>query len=122
MGEEGEKGGENCNKKEDEVSSQRSQLQRRQVHVRLSILYRYCGIAHSLHKILESPQPLQSNMAAAALFGDALKNKAGDDVPPSSALDGAEFVGIYFSAHWCGPCRRCVARAAMSAGVSDPPP
>ena len=23
----------------------------------------------------------------------------------AEALDGAEFVGIYFSAHWCPPCR-----------------
>ena len=27
------------------------------------------------------------------------------EVPLATALEGAEFVGIYFSAHWCPPCR-----------------
>ena len=29
----------------------------------------------------------------------------GSVVPLASVLEGAEFVGIYFSAHWCPPCR-----------------
>jgi len=30
---------------------------------------------------------------------------SGKDTVGAEALDGAELVGIYFSAHWCGPCR-----------------
>ena len=39
-----------------------------------------------------------------ALFGDTLQ-KGKETVATSSALDGKTAVGIYFSAHWCGPCR-----------------
>jgi len=38
------------------------------------------------------------------LLGETLKTKSGD-VPTTTALDGKKAVGIYFSAHWCGPCR-----------------
>lgn len=38
-----------------------------------------------------------------ALLGDSLVGKAGP-VPTAEALAG-KVVGIYFSAHWCGPCR-----------------
>ena len=27
------------------------------------------------------------------------------EMPLAQALEGCEFVGIYFSAHWCPPCR-----------------
>jgi len=39
-----------------------------------------------------------------ALFGDTLLTKTGV-VPTAEALKGIETVGIYFSAHWCPPCR-----------------
>jgi nucleoredoxin len=43
---------------------------------------------------------------AAALFKDAnLVLRDGSTVPASEALQG-KVTGIYFSAHWCGPCRR----------------
>lgn len=38
-----------------------------------------------------------------ALFGPTLKGKTGD-IATSTALAG-KVVGIYFSAHWCPPCR-----------------
>jgi nucleoredoxin len=41
---------------------------------------------------------------ATALFGPTLKTHSGD-VPTAEALSGAKVVGIYFSAHWCPPCR-----------------
>lgn len=39
-----------------------------------------------------------------ALFGTKLQGKDGDGLVDSK-LGDAEVVGIYFSAHWCGPCR-----------------
>eukprot|EP00294_Goniomonas_avonlea_P008757 CAMPEP_0114555932 /NCGR_PEP_ID=MMETSP0114-20121206/9011_1 /TAXON_ID=31324 /ORGANISM="Goniomonas sp, Strain m" /LENGTH=418 /DNA_ID=CAMNT_0001741087 /DNA_START=21 /DNA_END=1277 /DNA_ORIENTATION=+ len=38
------------------------------------------------------------------LFGSTLINGAGDKVA-TSTLDGKTAVGVYFSAHWCPPCR-----------------
>ena len=39
-----------------------------------------------------------------ALFGPTLLTKAGEK-PTAEALRGKGVVGIYFSAHWCPPCR-----------------
>lgn len=38
------------------------------------------------------------------LFGSSLKTKSGQS-STSDALSGKKLVGIYFSAHWCPPCR-----------------
>jgi nucleoredoxin len=43
-------------------------------------------------------------MAFIELFGEKLKCKEGD-VDTEVALSGKTAVGIYFSAHWCPPCR-----------------
>lgn len=40
-----------------------------------------------------------------SLFGETLVNKAGESVSTTETLSG-KVVGIYFSAHWCGPCRQ----------------
>jgi len=37
------------------------------------------------------------------LFGDALQGKEGDVA--TSSLAGNDAIGVYFSAHWCPPCR-----------------
>jgi len=42
-------------------------------------------------------------MAFSALLGDVLIGKGGEEFPTSS-LDG-KYVALYFSAHWCPPCR-----------------
>jgi thiol-disulfide isomerase/thioredoxin len=39
------------------------------------------------------------------LFGANLEDQSGKLVPTAEALAGVEAVGIYFSAHWCPPCR-----------------
>lgn len=38
------------------------------------------------------------------LLGATLVSKSGD-VATGAALEGAKVVALYFSAHWCGPCR-----------------
>jgi len=43
-------------------------------------------------------------MALQELLGDKLLTAAGEK-PTSEALEGATAVGLYFSAHWCPPCR-----------------
>lgn len=45
-----------------------------------------------------------TGMAFAALFGDTLQTKDGEK-PTEEVLAGKTAVGIYFSAHWCPPCR-----------------
>mmetsp|Transcript_17064 Transcript_17064/g.28496 ORF Transcript_17064/g.28496 Transcript_17064/m.28496 type:complete len:170 (+) Transcript_17064:66-575(+) len=41
---------------------------------------------------------------ASSLFGDTLITQEGEQ-SPTEALKGKQFVGVYFSAHWCPPCR-----------------
>jgi len=43
-------------------------------------------------------------MAFTALFGDTLLTKDGLK-PTEEVLSGCQAVGLYFSAHWCPPCR-----------------
>ena len=38
------------------------------------------------------------------LLGATLTTKAGDK-PTNEVLAGKEVIGLYFSAHWCPPCR-----------------
>jgi len=38
------------------------------------------------------------------LFGKKLVSKSGD-VDVKSFVSGKDYIGVYFSAHWCGPCR-----------------
>jgi len=43
-------------------------------------------------------------MSVGLLLGDMLLTKAGE-ASTASALQGAKHVALYFSAHWCPPCR-----------------
>jgi len=54
------------------------------------------------------------------LFGDKLVSKSGE-VSTKTALDGKKKVAIYFSAHWCPPCRGFtpVLKAAYEKGHAD---
>ena len=38
------------------------------------------------------------------LLGDKLETKQGQK-PTNEVLAGKEVIGLYFSAHWCPPCR-----------------
>lgn len=40
------------------------------------------------------------------LIGPTLLNGKGEEVPSSDALKGKKYVMLYFSAHWCPPCRK----------------
>jgi nucleoredoxin len=40
------------------------------------------------------------------LFGDTLIGPGGKKIQTSNALAGSKRIGVYFSAHWCGPCRQ----------------
>lgn len=56
---------------------------------------------------VETNQPghtISSEIQTAALFGEKLITKEGDK-STSDALKGKQFVAVYFSAHWCPPCR-----------------
>lgn len=46
-----------------------------------------------------------SSTALVAEFGAELESRAGV-VAAAAALSGKKFVGVYFSAHWCPPCRQ----------------
>ena len=39
------------------------------------------------------------------LFGSHLEDAQGQRHPTAEVIGAAEVVGIYFSAHWCPPCR-----------------
>jgi len=47
------------------------------------------------------------------LFGDKLQGKRGE-ISIEEALAGKEAIGIYFSAHWCPPCRGFTPELAKS--------
>lgn len=40
------------------------------------------------------------------LVGPNLVNNKGESIDTSTALNGKRYVMLYFSAHWCPPCRR----------------
>jgi nucleoredoxin len=49
----------------------------------------------------------------AALFGDTLLTQSGER-PTQEVLAGKTAIGIYFSAHWCPPCRGFTPKLAQS--------
>ena len=48
--------------------------------------------------------PLRADWTA-GLLGPTLVNAKGKSVPVAAALGNKRLIGLYFSAHWCGPCR-----------------
>merc|ERR1712232_1522861 len=49
--------------------------------------------------------PWKPTPMSMAELGDTLRNPDGSTVSTKDALEGVEALGIYFSAHWCPPCR-----------------
>jgi len=56
--------------------------------------------------------PWKPAQIAIAAFGETLRNPDGSTVSTKDALEGVEALGIYFSAHWCPPCRFFTPKAA----------
>ncbi|XP_030845401.1 tryparedoxin-like [Strongylocentrotus purpuratus] len=44
-------------------------------------------------------------MALVELFGETLHGAGGAEVATSTLAGSGRYVGLYFSAHWCPPCR-----------------
>lgn len=55
-----------------------------------------------------------------SLDKSTLLRKAGDDVALVDALGGKEFILLYASASWCGPCRQYTPKLAQWYGSLDP--
>merc|ERR1719316_1740851 len=47
------------------------------------------------------------------LFGETLLTMGGEK-PTAEVLQGKKYIGIYFSAHWCPPCRGFTPQLAVS--------
>jgi len=62
--------------------------------------------ANSANAVVPPPPP--ANFAA-SMFGDSLLTKNGP-MPTLGALTNKRLIGIYFSAHWCPPCRQFTPR------------
>ncbi|CAG9332173.1 unnamed protein product [Blepharisma stoltei] len=62
-------------------------------------------------KFIESFQSERVNNALANVLGSTLKTKRGNI--QTSSLKDVKFVLLYFSAHWCGPCRAFTPQLTM---------
>jgi nucleoredoxin len=65
----------------------------------MTVLMGLCLVSYSFSAVAADGEGL------AALFPDGLLSAEGEAVS-LNALKGKEVVGIYFSAHWCPPCRK----------------
>jgi nucleoredoxin len=54
---------------------------------------------------IDNPQLEMSGKIFVELLGENLEAKDGLTLKTEDALNGKALVGIYFSAHWCPPCR-----------------
>merc|ERR1712167_456746 len=59
----------------------------------------------TLHLVLRLRGGGGSSSGVANVVGDSFLASDGKTKVGLEALEGAELVGVYFSAHWCGPCR-----------------
>ena len=62
-------------------------------------------IGKSLGLVATAAAPASGAAGLAELLGDTLLTKEGE-VPVSTALSGKKYIMLYFSAHWCPPCKQ----------------
>mmetsp|Transcript_5442 Transcript_5442/g.10015 ORF Transcript_5442/g.10015 Transcript_5442/m.10015 type:complete len:250 (-) Transcript_5442:444-1193(-) len=62
--------------------------------------------AEKKKKFMEAIEKLEGAEKFEYLFGPTLVGGEGKEVSTKSVVDGADYVAVYMSAHWCGPCRR----------------
>ena len=62
-------------------------------------------IGKSLGLVATAAAPASGAAGLAELLGDTLLTKEGE-VPVSTALAGKKHIMLYFSAHWCPPCKQ----------------
>ena len=53
----------------------------------------------------ESSQVADAAPSLVSLLGESLRKPDGSTVPTKDALEGNSVIALYFSAHWCPPCR-----------------
>lgn len=58
-------------------------------------------------KPISSPEPVGNNILASTLSGLLISREHGDFEPyDSQQLANKKYIAVYFSAHWCPPCRQ----------------
>jgi len=69
----------------------------------------------TLHLVLR----LRGGSKIVEMLGEELLGKSGDSEtgPTEERLAGAEVIALYFSAHWCGPCRSFTPELAKTYGT-----
>ncbi|XP_030847161.1 nucleoredoxin [Strongylocentrotus purpuratus] len=67
-------------------------------------------------EVMDDPEgedfPWKKIMALIELLGEKLQGAGGAEVETSSLCGSGRYVGLYFSAHWCPPCRKFTPKLA----------
>ena len=75
-----------------------------------------CHYSNVLSLALDRPSA-SGGAGLAELLGDTLLTKEGE-VPLKMALGGKKHVMLYFSAHWCPPCKQYTPELARAYAAS----
>ena len=78
-------------------------------------------IGKSLGLVATAAAPASGAAGLAELLGDTLLTKEGE-VPVSTALAGKKHIMLYFSAHWCPPCKQYTPELARAYTASAKAP
>eukprot|EP00658_Telonema_sp_P-2_P030269 TRINITY_DN22890_c0_g1_i2.p1 TRINITY_DN22890_c0_g1~~TRINITY_DN22890_c0_g1_i2.p1 ORF type:complete len:290 (+),score=62.87 TRINITY_DN22890_c0_g1_i2:182-1051(+) len=81
---------------------------KKNLHMRTNYLFRVRPLVADLWAAFSSPSvPMRAGLSAGLerVVGDTLRAASGAMLSAHAALPG-KLVGLYFSAHWCPPCRQ----------------